>query len=398
MATYADVNPGSSGIKKRFFIILDTLIIKNYAGPVLVSFMAFFAGLSFWSSTFLTSRISTLTACSLGGVLLTITIVLSGGVVYHFFRLKHADRLYPPLGQMIDVGGFKMHLLAEGENNKTPTMVWVPGGHGQGLFMYHFHKEAAKQTRSIIFDRAGSGWSEPGPLPRHTIREIEEFVTLMKRAGENGPFVMVGHSFGGLFSVNLAQRYPEMVQAVVLLDPSTPRFLAYLGDTIALPWLKTARFAALKANFGLGWHKKESQQETSWYDCLEPMNQARLAREFSPGGLLVDPLAVLNTADRAIGLAQQPECLGDLPLLTILANPDPEENKKDLDKLWDDVGLSSIERKNAMIFLDAEAIHLKALSRVSELLFAPENSNHLFPYEHQEFVMEQIWEFVKRIT
>jgi len=112
----------------------------------------------------------------------------------------------------------------------------------------------------------------------------------------------------------------------------------------------------------------------------------------------VDPLAVLNTADRAIGLAQQPECLGDLPLLTILANPDPEENKKDLDKLWDDVGLSSIERKNAMIFLDAEAIHLKALSRVSELLFAPENSNHLFPYEHQEFVMEQIWEFVKRIT
>jgi len=395
MATYADVDPASMGFKNSFFNVLDTLIIKNYAGPILTFIMFFFAGLSFWLSSFSTGQTFALLACLCGWALVFASAVLSAGVAYHFFRLKHAARRYPPPGQMIDVGGFRMHVLAEGENRNTPTIVWVPGGHGQGLFMYHFHREAAKQTRSIIFDRAGSGWSDPGPLPRHTPREIDEFVTLMKNAGENGPFVMVGHSFGGLFSVNLAQRYPEMVQAVVLLDPSTPRFLAYLGDTIVLPWLKTARFAALKANFGLGWHKKESQQETSWYDCLAPMNHARLALEFSPSAMLLDPLAVLNTADRAIGLAQQPECLGDIPLLTILANPDPEDNKKDLGKLWDDMGLSSIERKNAMIFLDAEAIHLKALSRVSELLFAPENSNHLFPYEHQEFVMKQIRKFIK---
>jgi len=396
MATYADVNPASLGLKNRLFNKWDALLVRNQAGPILVVLVVSFSGLLFCIASVSAGRISTVLACFLGAMLLLVAAVLSAGVVYHFFRLKRSARRYPPPGRMIDVGGFKMHLLAEGENRNAPTVVWVPGGHGQGLFMHHFHREMAKQTRSIIFDRAGSGWSEPGPLPRHTTREIEEFVDLLDRAGETGPFVMVGHSFGGLFSVNFSQRYPERVRGVVLLDPTTPVFLAHFAGAVLSPWLKTARRAALKANFGLGWHRKESEQETNWYQCLAPMNPARLAGEFSPGGILLDPLAVLNTAERSLGLAQQPACLGDLPMLTILANPDSTESKKDLDKLWDDIGLSPAERENAMGLLDAEAAHLKTLSRTGEVIFAPENSNHMFPYEHPDFVMDQIRKFIEK--
>jgi len=395
MATYADVNPASLGLKNRFFHVWDSLLVKNQAGPILVLLMVFVGGLLFCFASASQGRVASVIACLLGGIFLLIAAVLSAGVVYHLFRLKQADRKFPPPGQMIDVGGFKMHLLAEGENRNSPTVVWVPGGHGQGIFMYHFHHEMAKQTRSIIFDRAGSGWSKSGPLPRHTTREIEEFVNLLDQAGESGPFVMIGHSFGGLFSVNMAQRYPERVRSVVLLDPSTPAVLAHFAGPVLSPWLKTARRDALKANFGLGWHRKESEQETTWYKCLSPMNPARLAREFLPGGILLDPLAVMNTADRSLGLAQEPACLGDLPLLAILAKPDPTEKKKEMDKLWDDIGLSSTERENAMGLLDADADHLKALSRNSEVIFAPENSNHMFPYEHPEYVMDQVRKFIE---
>jgi len=324
-------------------------------------------------------------------------LLMWAGVIYHHWRLHDAGMQFPAPGTMVDVGGFKLHLLAEGEPN-GPTVVWVPGGHGQGLFLYHLHREMAARTRSIIFDRAGSGWSEQGPLPRHTLREIDELHHALEKLGEKGPFVFVGHSFGGLFSVNFAQRYTQEVAGVVLLDPTTPEFLTYFSNLMIKPWLKSARVQALKANFGLAWNRQETEQERQWYSVLEPVNAARLSREFLPGGILLDPLAVMDTGKRAMGLAQGDGVLGEIPLLTILANEDAAIRDAELNDLFADRGLSTIERVNAMQLMGAEAKRLEALSNNSTLMYAPEGASHLFPYEFPEFVLQQLMRFTSEVS
>lgn len=82
--------------------------------------------------------------------------------------------------------------------------------------------EVAKFTRVCAYDRAGRGWSELGPEPRDAERIAGELHTLLRNAGVPGPYVMVGHSAGGLFVRQYAQRYPNEVVGMVLLDAAHP--------------------------------------------------------------------------------------------------------------------------------------------------------------------------------
>ncbi|MDQ3827610.1 MAG: alpha/beta hydrolase, partial [Actinomycetota bacterium] len=80
----------------------------------------------------------------------------------------------------------------------------------------------AKTTRVCAYDRAGMGWSEPGPEPRDAKQISSELHTLLKGAGTVGPYVLVGHSTGGLYARMYAALYPEEVAGMVLVDSSHP--------------------------------------------------------------------------------------------------------------------------------------------------------------------------------
>lgn len=135
-----------------------------------------------------------------------------------------------------------MHVLAEGEPGGRATVVWMPGAHEAGYALYHLHAALRLEARSVLVDRPGSGWSEPGPLPRTTAGEAEEVVRALSAAGEKGPFVLVGHSFGGLLVANIARRHPDIVSAVVLLDATPPDAINYAPPN---PFLVGMRKGAL---------------------------------------------------------------------------------------------------------------------------------------------------------
>jgi pimeloyl-ACP methyl ester carboxylesterase len=78
----------------------------------------------------------------------------------------------------------------------------------------------SRQTRVCAYDRAGYGRSEPGPMPRDSQRAVDELHLLLGKSGEDGPFLLVGHSLGGLNMQVYANTYPEEVTGLVLLDPS----------------------------------------------------------------------------------------------------------------------------------------------------------------------------------
>jgi pimeloyl-ACP methyl ester carboxylesterase len=115
---------------------------------------------------------------------------------------------------MVDVGGFRMHLVCEGEGG--PAVVLDAGKADAWITWFRVQPELARMTRVCSYDRAGIGYSDPGPLPRSRRRTVEEMRTLLARAGVPPPYVLVGHSFGGLNVRLYAALHPDEVAGLVL--------------------------------------------------------------------------------------------------------------------------------------------------------------------------------------
>ena len=128
-------------------------------------------------------------------------------------------RARPP-GRLVDVGGFRLHLKCAG--HAGPTVVFDAALGGSTISWTYVQPEVAEFARACAYDRGGFGWSDRGPLPRTAGRLADELRTLLERAGERPPFLLVGHSFGGLVTRIFAARYPEVTSALVLVDPAHP--------------------------------------------------------------------------------------------------------------------------------------------------------------------------------
>jgi pimeloyl-ACP methyl ester carboxylesterase len=122
---------------------------------------------------------------------------------------------------MIDVGGFRLHLNCAGEGR--PTVILDAALGGSSVSWALVQPAIASLTRVCSYDRAGFGWSEGAPGPRTVGRIVDELRTLLERAGEPPPFVLVGHSFGGLVMRVFATRYRADTLGVVLVDPAHPQ-------------------------------------------------------------------------------------------------------------------------------------------------------------------------------
>jgi pimeloyl-ACP methyl ester carboxylesterase len=129
-------------------------------------------------------------------------------------------RRFPPPGKLIAVDGHQMHLNCTGAGGSTVVM--DAGLGGWSLDWSTVQPEIAQFTRVCSYDRAGLGWSEPGVASGDAQHAVDELHTLLATSGEEGPFVLVGHSNGGLRAALYAHAYPQEVAGVVLVDP-TPR-------------------------------------------------------------------------------------------------------------------------------------------------------------------------------
>jgi pimeloyl-ACP methyl ester carboxylesterase len=144
----------------------------------------------------------------------------------------------PPPGRLIDVGGFRLHLHASGEGE--PTVILESALGGSSISWALVQPAIARETRVYSYDRAGFGWSDPGPLPRTAGRVADELNALLERAGVPPPFVLVGHSFGALVIQIFTARYPRHVAGLVLVDP------AHAED-----WVKPAPKEQIKIDRGM---------------------------------------------------------------------------------------------------------------------------------------------------
>lgn len=123
-------------------------------------------------------------------------------------------------GRLIDVGGHRLYIHCTGNG---PTSVVIDSGMGGfSLEWQRVQARLSEQVRVCSYDRAGYGWSDSGPLPRTSARLAEELHTLLKRADVPGPYLLVGHSFGGYNIRYFAHVYPDDTAGLVLVDASHP--------------------------------------------------------------------------------------------------------------------------------------------------------------------------------
>lgn len=125
---------------------------------------------------------------------------------------------FAPPGQLIDVGGFRLHIHCSGEG--SPSIVLDAALGGSSLSWSLVQPELARVSRVCSYDRAGFGWSDLGPRPRTAGRIADELRTLLDRAGVPPPYLLVGHSFGGLVALIFAHRFRSATAGMVLVDPA----------------------------------------------------------------------------------------------------------------------------------------------------------------------------------
>ncbi|CAA9498600.1 MAG: hypothetical protein AVDCRST_MAG69-1747 [uncultured Solirubrobacteraceae bacterium] len=123
-------------------------------------------------------------------------------------------------GQLIDVGGHRLHMSCTGSGR--PTVVLEPGAGAMSSDLGLVTPAVARDTRVCVYDRAGRGWSEPAGTPQDAKQIATDLHTLLHRGHVPGPYVLAGHSFGGLYTLTFAARYPDEVAGMVLVDSTAP--------------------------------------------------------------------------------------------------------------------------------------------------------------------------------
>lgn len=162
----------------------------------------------------------------IGYVLGGLTFFATVGAIHTTITAARSKRKYPPPGQLIDIGDCRLHVNRMGIGE--PIVVIESGSGNFSLDWSVLQPEIAKLTRVCTYDRAGHGWSDAGAKPRTVPQIVEELHTLLKNTGTAGPYVLVGHSLGGLYMQYFARRYPTETAGMVLVDSSYPDLYLHL--------------------------------------------------------------------------------------------------------------------------------------------------------------------------
>src|SRR5829696_522279 len=175
---------------------------------------------------------------------LAVLMVAAVGGGYQTVRESLEARAYPPPGQLIDVGGHRLHLYCTGSG--SPTVILEPGHGGSSSDFGWIAPVVARDTRVCVYDRAGRGWSDTTDGPQDGAHIAADLHTLLERAQVPGPYVLAGHSFGGLYVQSFATQFPDQVAGMVLLDSSAP-IPGRAQPTDTDPYNLIGRVAALSA-------------------------------------------------------------------------------------------------------------------------------------------------------
>ena len=306
-------------------------------------------------------------------VILIIVLAITG-VIYQTAAAESDRRNFPPPGNLIDVGGFKMHIYCVGEGSPTVILEALSGGTSSQWGWVQ--PEVQKGTRVCIYDRAGRAWSEPDPEPQSLARTVRNLHTLLTNANIEGPYVLVGHSIGGIYVRQFAADYPDEVAGMVLVDSSNPyQFVRYPDMWKETEdYLRVAKYFPPVARLGIGHLYFALGGEVDFVDLKEPQKSEIKAAWSSPE-YFESQYAENEAAWDIFTDAQQLGELGDLPLIVLTQGSSATAE-------W-------LDMQNELAGLSTDSLHIRVDgSTHGSLAFNP---------QHAQFVSDAILNVVEAV-
>ncbi|HEX5703899.1 MAG TPA: alpha/beta hydrolase [Pyrinomonadaceae bacterium] len=296
---------------------------------------------------------------------------------------------YSPPGKLVDVGGYRLHLNCTGKTGKSvPTVVLIAGG---GDFSFDWglvQPDVSRFARVCSYDRAGIAWSDPGPIPRTMRQEAYELHLLLKAARNKAPFVLVGHSIGGLIARVYAEQYPDEVAGMVLVDPThEDTTLMYQGKVvqvragakgIGVPPVQTMRNSPPKPAAAEDIKQFEFNQKLFGAPKTEPpFDKLPVSTQAMRIWFRSQPPRAAAGADfwaeelhaMYLARAKTPYQLGDKPLVVLLTKPDAgnpppgiaadEWKRIHEEKRQQKVGLANLSRNSKTVVAERSGHHIQ---------------------------------------
>ena len=292
---------------------------------------------------------------------------------------------YPPIGQLVDIGGYRLHMHVEGEG--MPTVILDSGAGGIGLAWELVRPTIEKVTRVVTYDRAGLGWSDPSPYPRDAFTMAVELHTMLVNANIPAPYILVGHSLGGPVVRQFAAKYPNEVAGLVMVDSAHEQQMKHFPEAmVKMANSMKGMMGAMKLISKLGIFALKPSLiaigDNGKLPCeLVAQMQGVMASSNSHAEALVAESESVYTAQ-----TQPVSTLGDLPLIVIShgqldANAVPpslgQQVRDDYEAAW--------QR------LQAEITSLSTRGR----RIVAERSGHNVIFDQPEIVIESILEMVE---
>ncbi len=318
-----------------------------------------------------------------------ICIIILFGSAYQFISVKIDNARYPPLGKLVDIGGYKLHIYETGHGS-GPTIVLDMGMGGTLLYWSLVQKEISKFARVISYDRAGLGWSDPSPKERTSENIAEELHTLLHNTTVPGPYILVGHSFAGINARIFANKHPDEVAGVILVDSSHEDQLEKLPeqkDLLSIMLRYKAGHLALVGLTNTGFSRIYNHIT---YEHILPDN-------------IRDMLLATNSTTQFIHscidewsmfsynldyVKKTGQDLGDKPLIVITAGMKPH------DKACASRGLDSISCDDAYIAWQSLQKDLLTKSTRSKQIIAT-HSGHNIPVDEPNVIVEAVKEMMQ---
>ena len=254
--------------------------------------------------------------------------IASIGGGYETVRESLDTKAYPMPGQLVDVGGYRLHLHCTGSG--SPTVILEPGQGGVSSDFGWIAPAVARDSTVCVYDRPGRGWSDAADGPQDGDRIAADLHTLLDRAHVPGPYVLAGHSFGGLYVLRFAAKFPDQVAGMVLLDSTAPKS-GPAPPTTSGPDSVLRRATVLfstVAHFGVGRLIAQSS-----YGTLPPHSRDEARANASTAPHLASFIEEFVQANTAMQQASSLTSLNGKPLIVLTAdegiNDDQWQAKQD---------------------------------------------------------------------
>lgn len=317
---------------------------------------------------------------------LTVVLLVLVGIIYEQLGEQRDHELLPQVGRSIDIGGRSLNIFCSGRG--TPAVILDSGAGEPGYSWSPIQTELAKTTLTCWFDRAGEGWSDVGPPPRTSEAIARDEHALLRESDIQPPYVLVGHSFGGLDARVYNGLYPNDVGGMVLVDAAhedeakrAPKFM--LGHTLPRPlWIPMHWIAQGAAQVGLIRVLRGSPSL--------PQKGSRPIRQQVVAALRQQPKAVATIVDYMAWPASYEQAhdargLGDKPLIVLTAG-----------RPWDAGGNPQLDRQAAAyqkVWIHEIQPKLARLSSRGRQIVVT-NSGHGIPVEAPNAVIDAVRDVV----